>query len=263
MKAIIERLRRAAWTFKQPLTRLPLVAGSPVSDLFIWRNSNEWETFFELTDLPALFAGFDNAERIVTLVFFDVNGQIFFEKIVEILPGRRYTLALSKIIGKKHGSVGTFSVFHSYTPQHLIAIGSSLAERGYVSYRFRDSPIRSYVHGNLDAITRLPNKSLQLLGGQSIWRRKYNLQYSIDTPCTYELGIVNPTSKKQRIVCRILLRDGNLFDSQAVDLPSRGSYLFKVTPKYTQQKIVISSKLIMARPLVYRFNNQTVDVCHG
>lgn len=263
MKRHIERVRRATWSYKQPLTRVPAIAGAPVSDLFVWRNSEEWQTFFELTDLPALFAGPDRAGGHVTLVLFDAAGQPFLEKTVEITPGRRNTLALSEIIGSRFGPVGTFSVFHAHTPQSLQRLGSHLAERGYVSYRYRGAPLRAYVHGNLDAIARLPDQSLQLLGGQSIRRREYNLQHALGMQGYYELGIVNPTPKKQRIVCRTLSASGKLLDSQTVDLPPRGSHLFRVAPEYAQQRIVMSSRLIMARPLVFHIQNQTMDVFHG
>jgi hypothetical protein len=260
---LIERFRRAIWTFKQPLTLLPSNLGMPVSDLFIWRSLNDWETFFELIDLPALFNGLDNPNHSLTLVIFDSKGQKFLEKTIKIIPGRRSTLALSKLIGLNHGTVGTFSIFHAYTPRELISVGSHIAERGYVSYRFRKSPIRSYVHGNLDAIAISENHSLQLLGGGSILFRKYNLQYSFDKPNKYELGIVNPTPKKQKIDCLVFLKEGKLIESQQIYLPSRGCCLFRITPEYKEQRIVIRSKLIMGRPIVFRFHNETLDVFHG
>lgn len=263
MKRHIERVRRATWSYMQPLTHLPAVAGAPVSDLFVWRNSEEWETFFELTDLPALFAGADSAGGHVTVVLFDAAGQTILEKTVEITPGRRNTFALSGIIGSRFGSAGTFSVFHAHTPHSLQGLGSHLAERGYVSYRYRGAPLRAYVHGNLDAIARLPDQSLQLLGGQSIRCRKYNLQHALSTQGYYELCIVNPTPKKQRIVCRALSASGKLLGLQAADLPPRGSHLFRVAPEHAQQRIVMSSRLIMARPLVFHIQNQTMDVFHG
>lgn len=263
MKNFVAKLRRATWSYKQPLTHMPLVLGTPVSDLFIWRNSEEWETFFELTDLPALFAGPDNPGRNVTLIFFDTAGRSFKETIIEIQPVRRQTLSLSEIIGSAHGSVGTFSVFHTHTPQALRALGSNLTERGYVSYRYRGSPLRAYVHGNLDAIARLSDKSLQLLGGQSIMRREYNLQHALASLSSYELCIVNPTSKRQRIVCRTLSTNGKQIDAQIADLLPRGSHLFSVSPKHSQQRVVMRSHLIMARPLVFRIENQTMDIFHG
>jgi hypothetical protein len=263
MKRHIERLRRATWTYKQPLTRVPAITGAPVSDLFIWRNSEEWETFFELTDLPALLAGPDSAGRNVTLVFFDAAGHPFLEKRVEVTSGRRSTLSLSATIGGSHGPAGTFCVFHAHTPQSLQTLGSYLAERGYLSYRYRGARLRAYVHGNLDAIARLPDQSLQLLGGQSVRRREYSLQHALGMQGSYELGMVNPTPKKQRIVCRTLAASGKLLGSQAVDLAPRGSHLFRVTPQHEQQRIVMSSRLVMARPLVFCIQNQTMDVFHG
>jgi hypothetical protein len=263
MIRFIERVRRATWSYKQPLTRLPAIAGAPVSDLFLWRNSNEWETFFELTDLPALFGGSDRAGGHVTLLLFDAAGQPLREQTVQITPGHRNTLALSEIIGSEFGSAGTFAVFHAHTPQSLQALGSHLAERGYLSYRYRGAPLRAYVHGNLDAIARLPDASLQLLGGQSIRRREFNLQHALSGQIVYELGIVNPTPKEQRIVCRTLSARGILRDAQTVDLPPRGSHLFRVAAEHEQQRIVMSSRLIMARPLVFRIKDLTMDVFHG
>jgi len=258
----LERLRRATWTYKQPLTHVPAITGAPVSDLFVWRNSEIWETYFELTDLPGIFAGKDSEGGHVRFVFFDTSGQLFLEKAVEITPGRK-TLALSSLIGNNHGMAGTFAVFHAHTPKRLQALGSHLTERGYVSYRYLGAPLRSYVHGNLDAVACLPDQSLQLLGGQSVLMRDYNLQHCLKKQGRYELGIVNPTLKMQRIVCRTLSASGKLMGSQTATLPPRGSHLFEVSPEHVQQRIVISSRLVMARPLVFCIRNQTMDVFHG
>lgn len=263
MKRYIEKLRRATWSYKQPLTRIPAISGAPVSDLFLWRNSEEWETFFELIDLPALFAVSEGAGGLVTVVLFDSSGQPFREQIVEITPGRRTTLVLSGLIGSASGSVGAFSVFHAYTPQSVQSLGSHLAERGYVSYRYRGALLRGYVHGNLDAIARLPDHSLQLLGGRSFRFRNYILQHALVAQDYYELGIVNPTPKKQTIVCRTLSASGELLGFETADLPSCGSHIFRVAAELAQQRIIISSHLIMARPLVFHIQNQTMDVFHG
>jgi hypothetical protein len=263
MKHYIEKLRRATWSYKQPLTHMPLVLGAPISDLFVWRNSDEWETFFELTDLPALFAGPNNPGRTVTLIFFDTAGRSFEEKIVEIQPVCRQTISLSEIIGSAHGSVGTFSVFHTHTPQALRALGSNLTERGYSSYRYRGAPLRSYVHGNLDAIARLPDNNLQLLGGQSIMRREYNLQHALALLSSYELCILNPTPKRQKIVCRTLSINGKQINAQIADLLPGGVHLFSVAPTEANQRVVISGHLIMARPLVFQIQDQRMDVFHG
>ena len=263
MKRYIETLRRATWTYRQSLTRFPHNICATVSDLFVWRNSDEWETYFELINMLTLFPGQEGSEDQVTLVFFDAFGQAFLDKTISITSGRRQTVALSEIIGKDSGFFGTFAVFHAQTPTCLQLIGSHLAERGYVSYRYRGAPLRSYVHGNIDAITRLPNDRLQMLGGHSLRRREYNLQLSIVTEHYYELGIVNTTAKKHIIRVKSLTLSGEMLCVQTIKLTPRGCHLFRIAAESAQQRIVISSHLVMARPLVFQIWDQKMDVFHG
>ena len=261
---LTKRVRRAIWNYRQHLTHVPEVQGATVSDLFIWRSSSEWETFFEIIDMPSLFT-LDKCEESheVQIVFFDKLGHSFLETTVEVTPNRRKTLALSEFIQKEHGEIGTFCIFHSHTPKSLCDIGSHLAERGYTSYRYHGAPLRSYVHGNLDAIANVPEKGLQHLGGKSFLSRQYCLQYCLEAPNTYELAIVNPTPAKQKIICRSFSLGNVLLDSQVVWLPPKGCHTFKVVPKHGQQRVVFSSHLVMARPLIFKVSDHKIDVFHG
>ncbi len=159
-----QRLRRAVWTWRQPLTRLPAMARAPISDLFVWRSSDEWQTLFELIDIPSLFEDGHDSQHVI-LIFFDGSGRRVLEQRLDLRANCRQTLDISSMIGRVHGEVGTFAVFHSPTPSDITKLGSFLAERGYVSYRYLDAPLRAYVHGNLDAIAQGANGELQLLGG--------------------------------------------------------------------------------------------------
>lgn len=261
---IAQRLRNAIWNYRQPLTRLPVVQGATVSDLFIWRNSTDWETHFEMIDMPSLFIREGGADQHqAQILFFDKYGNNLLETTVALTPNRRKTLALSEIIHKEIGELGTFCVFHSNTPKVLCDMGSHLAERGYTSYRYKCAPLRSYVHGNLDAIARLPEQGLQLLGGKSVLARQYCLQYCLEAPDTYELAIVNPTTSEQKITCRSISLCDTLLDSQEVVLTPRGSHIFRVVPKLEKQRVVFTSHLIMARPLIFKISGQKIDVLHG
>lgn len=262
MNSYIQRLRRATWAYKQPLTYKPSAEGATVSDLFIWRNSPIWETFFELTDLLSLFEESRNLSRQVTVVFFDNFGCRFLEKTFDLEPNRRYTLALSEIIGNVPSQFGTFAVFHSHTPQSICASGSHIAERGYISYRYRASVLRSYVHGNLDAIARLPDGGIEMLGGVSLRSREYWLQH-FQPLANYDLAIVNPTDSFQKITCNIFPLDGITLDQQVVDLKPRASYIFEAKPEHIHQRIGLRSKLVMARPLVFCIQNLVLNVFHG
>jgi hypothetical protein len=265
IKAVKKRLRRAIWVYKQPLTLVPTLNGAPVSDLFLWRNSNEWETFFELIDMQALFTGAVNAGRSVKIIFFDAKGRLFLEKSVNMEPFRRKTLAVSEIIGNVGGEYGTFAVFHSHTPKELTSIGSHLAERGYLSYRHRQAPLRAYVHGNLDAVAHLSDHCLQLLGGRSLLQREFRLQHILARQGVYELGIVNPTVTNQAIICQKLSGDRKVIGEERTYLPPRGSHFFRIMPTSNQnwQWIVLRSRLVMARPIIFRLENDTADVFHG
>ena len=262
----VERLRRAAWTWRQPLTRRPATSSVPVSDLFVWRNSSEWATSFELIDIAGLFSDeVSGLTNQVTVVLFDQNGKEFLKKKLDLLPGRRQTINLASFLSAANGEIGTFAVFHASSPPELELMGSFLAERGYVSYRYRGAPLRAYVHGNLDAISQRLDGTLDLLGGRSFLRRDYSLQHELQPNVAYELGIVNPTPTAQRCICKLVsLRSGEIMHVQSVNLAPGGIHLVPVRADRSEPvRLVIQSHLVMARPLVFRIQNLKLDVFHG
>jgi hypothetical protein len=262
----VERFRRALWTWRQPLTRRPSAPAVPISDLFVWRNSSEWTTNFELIDIPGLFSdGERGLSKHVTLLLFDQRGRQFLKKKMELLPGRRQTINLAAFLSETNGEMGTFAVFHSSSPPELEPIGSFLAERGYVSYRYRDAPLRAYVHGNLDAIAQGPDGELQLLGGRSFLSREYSLQHELQPGVAYELGMVNPTPATQRCICKLIsVHGGKIVGVQVVNLASGGVQLVPIRANKSEPvRLVIQSHLIMARPIVFRIHNLKLDVFHG
>ncbi len=266
MRRYIERMRRAAWILKQPLTQRPKVSGSPVSDLFVWRSSEDWVTFFELTDISGLFVDRGDAtDRFATLFFFDDKGTLFLEKRCKLAPSQRKTLDLSTLMNGAHSGCGTFCVFHSHTPKAVSDLGSFIAERGYVSYRYGTAPLRSYVHGNLDAVSLRPDGNFQLLGSSSFLSREYRLQHELVGPGSYEIAIVNPGGRHQSITCQLLATSsGQVLESQEVQLPPRGCHVFRFQVDGSRPcRMAISSHLVMARPLVFRICNQKMDVFHG
>ncbi len=260
----IQRIRRAIWTWRQPLTHLPALPNAPISDLFVWRSSSEWQTLFELIDISSLFED-DALPQHVTLVLFDSSGRQISECKVHLQANCRQTLDISSIVGRSHGETGTFAVFHSKTPSAITNFGSFLAERGYVSYRYRSAPLHAYVHGNLDAIARGANGELQLLGGTSFMRRQYSLQHELQSGAVYELGLINPTTTPQQFTCKlILVLTGRIISERAENVPPGGIQMVSVpVGKSGSVRLVIESHLVMARPLVFRIQNLKLDVFHG
>jgi hypothetical protein len=258
------RLRRAVWSWRQPLTRLPNVEHAPISDLFVWRSSDMWQTFFELIDIPSLFE--DGREsKHVDLIFFDKSGHRVLEQRIDLRANSRQTLNISSLIGRVHGEVGTFAVFHSTTPISITKLGSFLTERGYISYRYLDAPLKAYVHGNLDAIAQGYDGKLQLLGGISFLRRAYNIQYEFQPSVLYELAMVNSTHKPQCCICELIsVRSGKIMSKQMVNLaPGEVQLITIQANKIEPIRCVINSNLVMGRPLVFRIQNFKLDVFHS
>jgi len=263
---LFQRLRRAIWTWKQPLTQQPSERTAPISDLFIWRASKDWQTSFELIDIPSLFCDYPHTiPRNVTIFFFDDKGRYCLEKRIPVLPHQRQTLNISSLVGESHGEVGTFAVFHADIPRAVTDMGSFLTERGYVSYRYQQAPLQAYVHGNYDAIARKSDHTFERLGVTGWLPRQYCLQHAMQNPSYYEFGLVNPTNKVQSFTCQwISLLSGKLLSHQIVKLPPQGMHLIHFPINQSEPaRAVIQSRLVMARPLVFRIQNSKLDVFHG
>ena len=265
MTAFFKRLRRASWTYRQALTLVPTRSGAPVSDLFIWKRGVGWQTFFDLTDMPGLYGEIDTSKVAPKscVRLFDSAGRQLAEHYLAPPLHARKLLNISDLIPGSGESTGTFCVFHPYTPRTVEALGSHLAERGYVSYRFQDAPLRNYVHGNFDAVSVNGAGGIEFLGGSGLRMREYRLQHELATG-SYDIAVVNPTSRMQAIGCDMLLvADGKKFDSLTVQLPPGGCHIFTVKPGNQSQRIVIRSRLVMARPVIFHIENQRLDVLHG
>ncbi len=261
----IEKLRKAVWIIGQPLSRKPSSLDCPVSDLFIWRKTQEWETFFELLNLPSLFGdGFKN-DSYATFQLFNAKGDHFAESRVFCDPGRRHTVRISDLLGKNSSEFGTFAVFHSNTPELVKTNRAYLAERGYVSYRYRGSPLRSYVHGNLDAIAYTPDKKFELLGTTGALKREFIIQHEFYEDSTYEIALVNPSSSGQSVVVKLLsFPDGNQVSCEELSFkPGEAKFIPLRFTGQSQVRAIIKSRLVMARPLIFHICNQKLDVFHG
>ena len=264
MKKFIRRLKRAPWSFKQPLTKMPKYPDTPVSDLFVWRISNDWNTFFELTDIAGMFDdSIDVKMQFVIICIFDNSGDFLHEEKLKLQRNKRITIDFSRFNLLTKSEYGTFCIFHSHTPKRVTELGSFLAERGYVGYRYKKAPLRSYAHGNLDAIAQHYDGKRYLLGARSFLSRKYNLQYQLVGPADYEIGVVNTTSSVIDFSFEVLSSNNEVIDIQKTVNPARGVSVFTVHLKSEKTaRVIIKSHLVMARPLIFRIHGG-IDVFHG
>ena len=269
--SFLKRIRRKILSFAKKreflaegLTRVPSVKESVISDLFVWRRSDEWKTFFELLDINNLInADYQEAENnFATFVFYDRNGSEIGITKVPVKQGRQ-TIDTSSLVPHGFDGWGTYACFHQNISQTVSESGSFIAERGYSGYEWKDMGARGYVHGNLDAIAN-SDKGVEMLG--TSWKENliYQLQHVLTGPAIYEFALVNPTRIKQKV--HFITSDPSLKTEicDVVQLPSRASFIKRIEIKEGEKRqLAIKSKLYMARPVVFRLQAHSMDVFHG
>lgn len=261
---IVAFINKFVWCYRQELTKKPRSLESVVSDLFIWRKSREFATYFDVINTAKLFAQDAPNSWYVNIVIFDRFGKQMNCFPVQTREVDKITIDLSQAIKNIDQEYGTFSVFRSETPESVKNQESYITERGYTSYRYKDSPLRSYVHGNYDAIAKPPeNYVYEMVGGSSFFRRKYFLQHYFFTDYRYELFFVNPTNRRQRIDVYVIDKGNKCNSKSTFYLDPRESTIHEVIPVGQKSRVVLSSNMVMCRPVIFRFRNNKLDVYHG
>lgn len=247
------------------MTKIP-DDGSVISDLFPLRIEGDWNTNFELLDFHRMLnPNEEQLSKYVEFSFYAATGEFLAKKNIEIGKPLKLSLDLKSIcnsLGIKKD--GCFTVFHQNNSTWLEDQNSFLAERGYIGYsNKKKGTIKSYVHGNLDAIALSSKGKLQLLGNTSFFSKKYNLQHILDKNFDYDLFFVNPTLKTLAI--EVEEKSENSAVVTSIDIPPNGISRFKKRhgKKNNYSQIIIKSKLYLCRPLVFKIMPTSFDVFHG
>lgn len=239
---------------------------SIVSDLFILRIEDGWETHFEFLQFDSLLNPNRQISSInVIFCFYSKEGQYLMEKQIPIPAKMKTTLNINKIASEfelKEDCL--FAVFHPQKKYWINKYDSFIAERGYIGYSNpQKGGIKGFVHGNHDAIALSKNRKFQFLGNYSFFKKQYYLQHLLESDITYELFLVNPSSSNQTTT--ITENFGNSFKKMRVRIPAGGmfKYLKHVDKKKSNSNIIIETKLYLARPVVFKLMKTSFDVFHG
>ena len=259
------------WVLGQLLTKKPKSPQSVISDLFIWRCDDSWQTYFELLDISALLG--ENENHSVKIVFFDKQGNVFYKHKLELKGLQRQVLDISEILERNidmqsNCTYGTFCIFHQEVPYPILKSNAFLSERGYSSFRYKGAPLKSFVHGNLDAISEdLKTNIIVKLGGSSFLNRQFSLQYLLRAEVSHEMGFVNTSSTDKKIAFKVIEVSENtdkviLMTEKSILKP--GACLILPIGKLGKLgRLIVTSKMIMARPVVFCLFNEKMDVFHG
>ena len=105
------------------------------------------------------------------------------------------------------------------------------------------------------------------MGVSSILERDYKLQFNLTNTENYEFIVINYTNKQQKVLFKFLdVATDKEISVKKYFINPNGCCLCNFDINYIGNfRLVISSKLIMARPFVFRFGikNNFCDVFHG
>ena len=248
------------------ITKIP-PPDAVISDLFVLRVEDEWETIFECLQFETLLNPSEKVDlKTLIFCFYTKTGQFITERKVKLPKEIKTTININQLVEDLTlKEDGLFTIFHSQKKYWIRQYDSFLAERGYIGYaNSRLGSIKGYVHGNLDAIARSDSMRTDLLlGNYSFFKKEYRLQHSLEPGNNYELYLVNPTSTKQRF--NLVQKTNQKEDRIIVDLPPMGLYKYVKTVDKNEDTtfIIIESKLYLARPVVFKIMPSSFDVFHG
>jgi hypothetical protein len=123
--------------------------------------------------------------------------------------------------------------------------------------------VKGYVHGNLDAVA-LSKGRIEPLGHAGLISRFYTVQHCLTGPSKYDFVFTNPTGRKVKITPYISYSPNKWSKSESFQIASLGTYTHSVTVDESERAYVrFKSRLSLARPVVFRISNDSMDVFHG
>jgi hypothetical protein len=256
---------RAQLGIRPPRFIRPFSPSETISDLFIWRVDDTWETQYELMNLPSMLIP-DKAEvDIVTMIAYDADGIEISRNIVELKPFESKKILIRNLLQGKKGQ-GTFGCFHSaYKLDVIRKAGCYFTDRQYVSYFWQGDTIRNYVHGNIYGLSKLPskNKTRSLVPTQ----RKiqiYRPQLRLDDCDRFELVYSNPSKKPLELLVRLFDDSWNEKGRQESIIPSKGLRIMEFDNQSRELVLMENqSRIGLCRPVIFKHYESFFDVLHG
>lgn len=238
-----------------------------VSDLFLWRVDDVWETYFDLFHIAGVINPNFNDQYDVLIYIYDRNGALINTEIFSIQFGEVQLLKLKDFLCG-HIGYGTFAIFHMVDNDCLLDGLSCISERGYTSFRRSDdrSLLRSYAHGNLPVIgMNQHTRQVRVLGLRSVSRKFfYKPQVTFHDCSKFEICVVNPVSQAIFFLLELLDVHGKPIEVIENSLLEKGSFCFSSGDSHKSvHSINITSQVRILRPLIFKYYQSHFDVFHA
>ena len=243
---------RKAFNFRPPKIILPDFSNDvSISDAFLWRTDNGFETIFKYTDLLRLF--YEDENSTIKIPFFDKSNN-FLREVKLKINNTSDKLIINKSFLNGLQSYGSFFIFHEKLKKHSQRNKSKTIIRNscYTGYsRHNKNP--SFVHGNTPAIAKEiegSNYYFNFSQWNGFQKNTYVLQNNFESFDYTELCFVNPMKK----ILNIKL------NNQKFRIKEHNSLIVKVG-KVNFCKIQSNCSFI--RPIIFNYRKKFYDVYHG
>tara|TARA_B100001175_G_C19502758_1_gene639111 strand:+ start:1568 stop:2338 length:771 start_codon:yes stop_codon:yes gene_type:complete len=239
---------RNKFNLKPLIFNISKIKNSSVSDAFIWRTDNNFQTKFKYTDIFNIYYKIPNS--VVEVIFYSKDNQ-FIKKLRIDKLNLSNELIIDKSFFNGLEDFGIFYIYH-YTDQNLND-ETIISNRCYLGYS-KNNNLFSFMHGNTYAsyknVSGLDSKKNDIIQTSFLANQNYTIQKNFDNFDKSELIFTNPTSKN------ISINIGNM----SYTLKKRCALMINI-----EKETIISfkSNCYFLRPVVFSYKNDFIDVHHS
>ncbi len=243
----------------------PLLKDAVISDLFVWRKDNQWNTNFKLFNISSFLFPEDNVSEECEIHIFGADGKFLQKYNYTLEPFALKNLDFAELINSVDIKSGTFCVFHFSTViKKFSQKGSHLTERGYIAYSYIDQSIRNFCHGNLQSVSKSRNGRVQSVVGLAKHPLAYHPQMIFSDCDSFELAYTNPSKYIQNVTINFYDKDIKEYKCLEVAIQPFGVEIIRVSNKDRQIHTLSSwGKIVMWRPIIFKYFESYFDVLHG
>jgi len=237
------------------------------SDLFFWRSDENWETRFDLINLPSVLYPQNKMSDKATIIIFDNQGHEISRHQITIQPFQTKTIEIKDLLGDTVG-FGSMACFHEIVGNSLPGPPQfCLVERGFVGYRRieDDSLLWSYIHGAAYVLAKPPGRDEVQTTRRAIGKNLlYQPQLTLSDCDRFDLIYINPNDRDVKIKICLLDQSSNVIREESDVLSPRGVRVFPLENKdRTIFRVENESKVYMWRPFILKYYETHFDIFHS
>jgi hypothetical protein len=219
-----------------------------ISDSFIWRTDNDYETVFKFSDIPKLFL--QKNQTKAEIVFYD-SKKNFLKKIYLEKLKLSNSINIDKNFMNGFEGYGFFHIFYRnedfYHNEKTV-----FSNRCYLGFS-KNGEYTSFVHGNTYVYSKsfdFKIEKFNFVNTSFFKKQKYRIQNSFKSFDYSELFFTNPTDTK-------------IYFSVNENNYSINGYSSLLIKLEKVNVVEIISNCYWLRPIVFNYKNNFFDVYHG